>query len=171
MRFAKLIGAVCFCLVTSLSASAAVPQVINYQGLLTGTGGAALDTTADVTFRIFDVASGGAALWTETQSVTSVDGLFSVLLGINTPIDETTIDGADRFLEVQLNASPFSPRTQLGASPYAIRIATVDGASGGTISSDLNITGNVGIGTASPQAPLEVYYDNLNPLAPAIAIN
>jgi hypothetical protein len=130
----------------TLSVPAAVPTLINYQGMLTDSLGNPLDTTADVTFRIFDVASGGAPFWTETQTVTSVNGLFTVLLGVNTPIDETIFDDADRYIEVQLGASPFLPRTRLASSPFAIKVATVDDAAGGDIAGDLRISGKVGIG-------------------------
>ncbi|HEX2896773.1 MAG TPA: hypothetical protein VHP63_01820, partial [candidate division Zixibacteria bacterium] len=132
-----------------LTTHAIGPTLINYQGLLTDGSGNALDTTANVTFRIFDVSSGGAAVWTETQSVTSVDGLFSVLLGTITPISEVIIDGPNKFLETQLGAGPFSPRTQLVSMPYSIRVRTVDGANGGSISSDVNIFGKANIGNGN----------------------
>jgi len=41
-----------------------------------------------MTFRIYDVATGGIALWTETQSsVTVSDGMYNVVLGSVTPIN------------------------------------------------------------------------------------
>lgn len=134
-----LILALALSAMTFVPTFAITPTLINYQGYLTDNSGNALDTTANVTFRIFDVSSGGIPIWTEVISVTSVDGLFNVELGNLTPISETIIYGVDKYLETQLGASPFSPRTQLVSVPYAIRIRTVDGANGGNISDKVNI--------------------------------
>ena len=147
LRSLLLTAMLFFVLVNSLFAD--VPTVVNYQGLLTDTAGVPIDTTSNVTFRIYDAPTIGTLIWTETQSVTAIDGIFTVLLGAVTPIDATIIDGVNRYLEVQLGASPFTPRTRLVASPYAIRIATVDGASGGLISGDLSVTGKAKIGPSN----------------------
>jgi hypothetical protein len=149
-RLTLVVAAIAF---FAVSIDASVPTFINYQGFLTDTDGAALDTTANVTFRIFDTDVGGTPLWSESHMVTSVNGLFSVFLGALAPIDETIIDGDIRFLEVQLGAVPFSPRTPLAASPYAIRIATVDGASGGTMTGNLTLSaGNLNLDLSSASA-------------------
>ncbi len=135
-----------YLLILGTSIFADVPTLINYQGLLADAAGTPLDTAANVTFMIYDAPAGGNLIWTETQNVTSVDGLFTILLGAVTPIDAAIIDGPNRYLEVQLGASPFTPRSRLAASPYAIRIATVDGASGGIITGDLTVSGKATIG-------------------------
>ena len=60
----------------------AVPTMINYQGRLTNSGGTPVpDGTYSVVFTIYDAASSGTSKWTETHSITTSSGLFSVRLG------------------------------------------------------------------------------------------
>src|SRR6185436_4891357 len=70
------------------SAPAAAPSVINYQGRLTDNSPqqVPIDATVSVEFSIWDASTGGASLWTETQSVQVVKGLFNVLLGSTIPV-------------------------------------------------------------------------------------
>lgn len=107
-------------------AYAQVPQTLNYQGLLTDASGSPVaDGNYSLTFRIYDAASGGTQLWSETQSsVTVSGGLFRAKLGSITPL---TID-FDRayWLEVQVGAeSPQVPRIELTSSPYAFMAADI----------------------------------------------
>ncbi|HUV36392.1 MAG TPA: hypothetical protein VMX58_05585, partial [Patescibacteria group bacterium] len=62
--------------------NAAIPDVINYQGVLTNAGAAAVpDGPYEITFRIYSVASGGSPLWEETQANVQVTkGIFDVML-------------------------------------------------------------------------------------------
>ncbi|MBN1136633.1 MAG: hypothetical protein JXM73_08600, partial [Anaerolineae bacterium] len=63
-------------------ADAGAPSFFNYQGLLLDDQGRPVpDDDYDLTFAIYDVAAGGAALWSEVQTVAVEDGLFSVTLG------------------------------------------------------------------------------------------
>jgi hypothetical protein len=116
-------------------ARAAVPQKLHYQGILLDNAGAPVSTPVTVTFRIYPVASGGSALWTEGQSVTpDASGVFSVLLGNTTPIPSSVFDAADRWLGLTVGADPeMSPRASLVSTPYAFRVASVAGAAGGVI--------------------------------------
>src|SRR5260370_31554867 len=71
-----------------------VPNTLNYQGRIRlSAGGAPVPDSSGntVVFGIFNVASGGAALWTETWNnttsyVTTSAGLFNVVLGSWTAI-------------------------------------------------------------------------------------
>jgi hypothetical protein len=131
---------------------AATPTAVNYQGRLTnGSGSPVPDGNYTVVFTIYDAASGGTGRWSESQSVTTSSGLFSVMLGSGSPITDSVFSGTTRYLGIRVGTDPeLAPRTRLVTVPYAYRVATVDGASGGSI------TGNLGIGTASPQAKLHV---------------
>ncbi len=74
--------------------SPAIPTMINYQGYLTDASGNPINGTVGMTFSIYTTASGGSALWTETQSSVSVtDGLFNVLLGSVNPINASQFTG------------------------------------------------------------------------------
>lgn len=139
------------------SVHAAVPQTINYQGNLTNLGGTPISSAVVMTFRLYNVASGGAALWTETQlSVNVANGIFDAVLGSVTPL--TLPFDVPYWLTVAINSDgEMSPRRPLTASPYALRAATADTIS--TISSDryaqrLQVTYDLAAGAVSP--PIEV---------------
>ncbi|HRH26106.1 MAG TPA: hypothetical protein PLF31_01390, partial [Candidatus Paceibacterota bacterium] len=99
------------------------PQ-INYQGKLVGsTGSAVSNGTYAMEFKLYTVASGGVAIWTETRTggdeVTVTDGLFSVMLG-----EVATLAGVDfnqtLYLGVKIESdAEMTPRKKLGAVPAA----------------------------------------------------
>lgn len=60
----------------------AMPEHINYQGKLTSADGAALNGDYDMNFQLFLVANGGTSIWNESQTVTVVNGIYNVKLGI-----------------------------------------------------------------------------------------
>lgn len=111
------------------------PTLMNFSGVLTNSGGAPQVGTFSVTFRIYDVAAGGAALWTETQNVTSVSGgRFSILLGSVTALTATTFSGDNRYLGITISGdAEMTPRTRIASVAYAFRLGTVDGAGGGQV--------------------------------------
>jgi hypothetical protein len=127
---------------------AAVPTAINYQGRLANAGGTVVpDGSYSIVFTIYDAASGGTSKWTETQSVTTSGGLFAVLLGSITPVTDTVFNGAERYLGVKVGADPeLTPRKRLLSVPYADRVSTVNGSTGGAIS------GNIDLETSSAAA-------------------
>ena len=112
----------------SLPIIAAPPQTLNYQGYLTNPGGTPVNTQVVMTFRLYNAASGGTALYTETQlSVIVSNGGFNAVIGTVTPIP-LPFD-VPYWLSVQLNAdAEMSPRQPLTSSPYAFRAASVDAA-------------------------------------------
>jgi hypothetical protein len=76
-------GAVVVVLVFSgSSVFAAIPHLINYQGMLTDNSGNPLSGSYNLTFKIWTDTTGGSSLWTETQNGVQVtNGLFNVILG------------------------------------------------------------------------------------------
>ncbi|MCP4597328.1 hypothetical protein [Neptuniibacter sp.] len=138
----SLILAMIFCLTVG-SVLAEVPNTINYQGSLTDGAGDPLTTTVSMTFTIYDDETVGSSQWSEIHPTVSVtDGLFDVVLGEGTPavpITDVVFSGAVRWLEIEVASETITPRIQLVTVPYAFRVATVDGASGGVISGKLNI--------------------------------
>jgi len=101
-------------------ATSSVPQLINYQGQLTDGSGNPANGSFTMVFAIFGASSGGAALYSETQSVTVSNGVFNVLIGSVTPIPPDLFDsGAAQFLEVIVNGAVLTPRRQFGSVPYA----------------------------------------------------
>ncbi len=141
MRFCTLIGAVALVLALGAADSHAIPSLINYQGILTDGGGVPIVVATNVEFRIWDDAAAGNELWMESQLVApDADGLFNVLLGTNNPIPDSALAGAAAFLGVTIAPDPeLSPRTEFVAVAYAYRPGTVDGATGGNITSKVTI--------------------------------
>ena len=107
------------------------PALFNYQGLLLEDGGQPVsDGTYQLAFRIYDVASGGTPLWTETQIVPVSAGLFNVILGtVNVIHDTSWVDGRDLWLGITLPGEvEMAPRQQLVSVPYALNAGDVRGA-------------------------------------------
>jgi len=103
-----------------MSAHAQVPPLINYQGQLTDASGNPANGAFTMVFNIFGAATGGTAVYTETQSVTVSNGVFNVLLGSVTPIPLNLFDASpDRYLEITVNSAVLTPRRRFGSVPYA----------------------------------------------------
>ncbi len=99
------------------------PRIMAYQAVLVdGAGDPYADGTYSVTFKLYTVAIGGSAVWTETQSVTTTDGVFSVILGESAPFDDGDDFEVALWLEVTQGATTF-PRQKLTASPYAMGLS------------------------------------------------
>jgi hypothetical protein len=102
------------------TADADVPQLINYQGLLVDADGARISGVHSVQFSIYDLETGGEALWSETQNVVVADGLFQVLLGAVTSIPHSVFDGGKKYLAVKIGSDPeMTPRRRVVSVPYA----------------------------------------------------
>jgi hypothetical protein len=104
------------------------PALINYQGYLTDDSGNPINDTLSMTFSIYDAASDGTQLWTETQSVTVTNGLFNVLLGSVNPIEPGDLTGVS-YLGITVGSDPeMTPRQQLVSVAYALRADTANNA-------------------------------------------
>ena len=102
----------------------AVPQTVNYQGLLVADG-VPVDGTKGVRFRLYDAAENGAMLWQEVQQVTFSEGLFSVLLGAVTPIPVSVFAGGSRWISVSIEGgAEILPRGEIASVAYAFNSAT-----------------------------------------------
>jgi len=114
----------------------AIPRMLSYQGKLTDTLGASVPNGSySLSFRLYTVPSGGSHFWGETQSVTTTDGLFSVLLGAVTPIAYVP-DAGNCYLEMQVGGgAALAPRTRIVSAAYAYKADTANyalaGAGGG----------------------------------------
>ena len=102
-------------LLTTSSAAAqstAGLRVIPYQGFITSEG-APSEGSVDLTFRLYDAASGGVALWTETRSVAVSQGRFSTTLGTSTPLPPGTLNATTLFLEIDVYGTSLVGRQQI----------------------------------------------------------
>jgi len=101
----------------------AVPPLVNYQGKVYQPSGAAVpDGAYRVAFSVYDVPTGGTAIWTETYDALLVKGsAFHVLLGSINPIGASIFSTADRYLGVKLGTDPeLTPRQKIASVPYAM---------------------------------------------------
>jgi hypothetical protein len=102
--------------------SAGVPHLLSYQGVLADhLGDPVPDGTYQMTFCIYENATGGSALWFETRTVQVTDGRFSLLLGSVTPIPpDVFLNGSERWLGVQVESdAEMTPRQRLASVAYA----------------------------------------------------
>jgi hypothetical protein len=94
-------------------------STFTYQGYLRN-GGSPASNTFNMTFRLFAVASGGAALQSfpaaGSTPVIVANGLFTQPLTFNT----AHFDGNARWLEIVVNGTTLSPRVPLHPTPHAI---------------------------------------------------
>ena len=102
---------------------AGVPTVMNFQGRLTDNTPmqAPINASLPMEFRIYDQATGGLPLWSETwTSVPVVNGLISVLLGSNgSPLPASVFTSMNLHLEIIVDGDVLTPRQKIGAVPYA----------------------------------------------------
>lgn len=144
-------------LALTLTASAQGPGLMNYQGYLTNPGGDPLSGDYEMTFTIYDAATNGDVVWSEphTYLITVTEGVFDTVLGYYNAITDDVFDDDERWLEITVNGEVIEDRTRLVNAPYAFRVNTVNGATGGTIYGNVAIYGDVGIG-APPVALLNL---------------
>ena len=135
-----------FMLSTVLSA-----QSITTQGVLRdGSGHSVADDTYTMTFRIYDDELSGNMVWDETLTdVEVLNGVYNVILGETTTMDVLNSSGT-YWMSVEVGSDgEMSPRLRMAPTPYELAV----------VSGDKNIfpgTGNVGIGTTSPQGNLHI---------------
>jgi|GEM_PF-4723886 len=159
-----------YCLLSTAYCFSAVPSLINYQGVLKDSTGVPYNGNATMVFSIWDDSADGSKLWQETQDIVSVShGLFNVLLGSSEAIPDSVFAQPNSWLQVIANGSQLSPRRRIVSVGYALHSEFTDTAEyafSAPPDDDWDIdtagfnvyrlTGNVGIGTPSPQEKLEV---------------
>jgi hypothetical protein len=123
----------------AVTASAQVPDRLNYQGVLKkGDGTSVGQGYKDIQFRIYDAATGGNLVWARTQRAnTDADGLFNVvLMESGAPIAGaqteslatvfTSSGGENRYLELTVvGSTPIMPRQRFVTAPYAFMAINV----------------------------------------------
>ncbi len=151
----KMRFSLCFLFLCLLFANLVQAQSarLGVQGILKKANGNAVDDgTYSLTFKLYDVVSGGAALWTETQtSVELTSGIYTATLGsvtaLNIPFDKTY------YLGVTVGTgAEMSPRIQLTTAPYALSLIgnTNQFPSSGTVKADnQTIAGKLAVGSAT----------------------
>ncbi|MDQ7063256.1 MAG: tail fiber domain-containing protein [candidate division KSB1 bacterium] len=120
----KKLAILCYFIYAS-AAFSQIPQTISYQGLLTDRdGNPVADGNRQLTFRLYAAATGGTALWEETQQIPVINGIFNAILGslnpLNLPFDRPY------WLGVQIEGgAELEPRIALTASAYSLTARAV----------------------------------------------
>jgi len=148
-----------------VSEAAPLGNAFTYQGHLYDANHVANDTY-DFKFRLYDYSVTGSQIGSDVNvpDINVIDGYFTVELDFG-----SVFDGNERWLEIGVRPgelgdpnvyTTLSPRQKITATPYALYAKTA--GSGGDSLWQVNGTsiyynnGNVGIGTTSPAAKLEV---------------
>ena len=99
------------------SVGAAVSQQIPVQGQLTNTGGSPLEGEYQLTFRVYEVQTGGTPACTDAHLVSIENGLFSTSIGGCSP---SVVDSKQLYLGVEVESDgEMIPRQPLYPVPYA----------------------------------------------------
>jgi len=102
----------------------AFPSLLSLDGFLTNSSGSALDGSFSFVFSLYNVSSGGSALWSESQTLAVSSGKLNALLGsvsaLNLPFDQ------DYYLGINVNADgEMSPRYRIASSAYSYTARTL----------------------------------------------
>lgn len=101
---------------------------IPIQVRLASSGGTPTNGLKAMTFKLYNVSSGGSVLWSETWSagnaVRVTDGVASVLLGSQTPLSQSIVaNNSTLHLGITIDTeAEMQPRVQLGSAPIAMTV-------------------------------------------------
>ncbi|HEY3243123.1 MAG TPA: hypothetical protein VGM03_07205, partial [Phycisphaerae bacterium] len=162
------------CAVVLIAAGAVWAQTplgttITYQGRLTA-GGIPAAGNYDFVFGLFGAATGGSPIATVGTVGSPVvlpvtDGLFTAQLNFTA---SNAFNGDERWLDIQVRPSGsgsyqvLTPRQPLTATPYALKTRGVTGYSLSAVDGSptdvvyVDNSGNVGVGTTTPQQKLSI---------------
>lgn len=127
------------------AALAAVPRILTEQGRLYDMNDMPLTGSAKLVFNLYENATSGSSIWTETQTVALDSGNFSVNLGEATPYNDLfaaeALAGKTLYLGITVNTDQeLSPRQTLLAVPYAV---VADNAIGDITPNSVSVGGNM----------------------------
>ena len=104
------------------SQSPNVPLKVGFEGQLSDSTGSPVTGSKTLTFNLYDEATGThSPLWTEQQTVTVTNGLYTVQLGSITALQASYFQGS-RWLGIQVqgDANELSPRIPISSVPFAL---------------------------------------------------
>ena len=132
----------------------AIPDTLNIHGKLLNNGGSPQTGIFDMNFSIYNVASGGGNLYTQTHSVTTDEnGIYTLILSGLTGVDFEQ----DTWLEVQVGSdSPMTPRINLTSVPSSLAGAGSSLWTAGALGDIYYDSGDVGIGVTNPTDALHI---------------
>ena len=144
-------NALLLCLLVAFAAQLQAQAVLGIQGVIKNADGSAVSNGKySLQFKLYTAASGGTAVWTETQPQVQVTGgIYSALLGEVTPLENVPFNQA-YFLGVAFDGgAELIPRARLTTTPYAFALTGQ--------SNVFPSTGPVGIGTPTPLSSTDLH--------------
>lgn len=112
-----------FILLSIATATAfAQSKKISVQGFLKDANGKAVaDGSQNMTFKLYTVATGGTAAWTDDQTINVYGGVYSAQLGsVANPVDGLNWGTATYYVGVTVQGTELTPRTELTFAPYSL---------------------------------------------------
>ncbi|MFA7008682.1 MAG: hypothetical protein WC204_07455, partial [Elusimicrobiales bacterium] len=118
--FSAALGGLLMVLAAAPPARAAVPELINFQGKLTGADGKAVSRLVPIVFKFYTAAAGGSPVWTETRDITPDNyGIYSVMLGEIVPFNLNF--SVPYWLGVSVGSdTEMTPRYRIVPSAYSL---------------------------------------------------
>jgi hypothetical protein len=106
--------------------AATIPRTFGYQGTLRLTDGSLANGNFNITLKLYSVAGGGNALYSETvNNVVARDGLFSVVIGGNSEVPASVFDNTPLYLGIAVAPdSEMVPRQRLYPVPWSMQATT-----------------------------------------------
>lgn len=107
-----------------------INETINFQGKVVNSDGTNVaDGEYTFVFRLYNVASGGTHMWTETQSNVQVTaGIFRVSLGSVSSLSGINFNDDSIYLGINFNSDgEMTPRIRFASVPYAFNAQKVAG--------------------------------------------
>src|SRR5579871_2396092 len=152
-------------MVSAARAANPVPPTIDQQGRFLKMDGTPETGTLMVTFALYDAATAGSMLWSETQSLAlDVAGFYATALGAQTPFPAGTWDGRTLFLGITVEGeAEMTPRQPVVSVPYALRAGVAVDAVGDIHPTSITVNGKTIVdsmgnttimGPAGPPGPM-----------------
>src|SRR5580658_2516342 len=137
-------------------AGSALPRLVRFSGTAKDAGGNPVTGVTGITFALYAEQTGGAPLWSETQSVQAgADGHYTVLLGAakseGLPADLFTAEQA-HWVGVSVEGQAEQPRILLVSAPYALKAGDAE-TLGGLPPSAFLLAAPAAAGAASSAKP------------------
>ena len=118
-----VIVALAFAFSIQLHAQAGTPKISIQGTLKTANGASVVDGSYAVTFKLYTIPIGGAAVWSEDTIVEVIGGIYSHYLGSVTPLNPANF-ATVLYLGVKIGAYELVPRSELAYSPYAVSVGS-----------------------------------------------
>lgn len=123
---------------------AVIPSTINYQGHLTDNANLPIDGMVSMEFAIYDVTSGGTALWNDRFSVSVNQGVFSIELGGGASPFPAGLFETPLWISLSIAAdSEMLPRRPVSSTGFSFKAGdanTLEGISASTLDQSGHVT-------------------------------